>query len=163
MATDDNEIVKWPLDRDFLQNNIDRSIDFRKEYYKYTLAISTALLAFTISFPPNLEKVAYQPLIFFSWAGLGLAVVAGVMAHYFWADFFIAWRDYDNKGNKERGQEVRRTITMRRRLADKVQFIGLALGVGCIVVFTGINYANIATKAADQGNAGIDTVTSPTQ
>ena len=90
-----NEPIR--LDKDFLQKNIDRSIDYRKEYYKYNIGISTALLAFTVSFPSTLSKVDYPNLIFTAWAGLGVAVLSGVAAHILWSNFFISWRDYDNR------------------------------------------------------------------
>jgi hypothetical protein len=140
------DIVRWPLDKEFLQNNIDRSIDFRREYYKYTITISTALLAFTISFPPNLLKVSCPALIFFAWAGLGVAVIAGVLAHDLWSRFFIAWRNHDNRGDRPRGIQIRRRITWWRRTADIVQLAALAIGVVCIVAFAGINVRNIAPK-----------------
>jgi len=142
----DADIITWPLDKDFLQKNIDRSVDFRKEYYKYSLGISTALLAFTVSFPPNLTKVYCPWLIFIAWAGLGTAVVAGVLAHDLWSRFFMTWRNYDNKGKADRGKVVRDSITWWRRKADYVQLVGLAVGVACIVVFAGVNIANIAPK-----------------
>jgi hypothetical protein len=76
------------LDKDFLQKNIDRSIEYRKEYYKYNIGIATALLAFTVSFPSTLSKVDYPDLIFAAWAGLGVAVLGGVASHILWSSFF---------------------------------------------------------------------------
>ena len=140
------EHADWRIEKDFLQNDIARAIDFRKEYYKYTITIATALLAFTVSFPPNLTTIALPWLIFVAWIGLGVAVVLGVLVHYMWARFFSTWRDYDNRGDREGGWAVRDRITWWRRKADVVQIWALALGVGCIVAFAGINIRNIAPK-----------------
>lgn len=158
------DVITWPLDKDFLQKNIDRSVDFRKEYYKYSLGISTALLAFTVSFPPNLSTISCPLLIFIAWAGLGSAVVAGVLAHDLWSRFFITWRNYDNKRNSDRGENVRERITWWRRKADIVQLLGLAIGVACIVMFAGVNITNIApkeSKAAATSSVAVSTVARP--
>jgi hypothetical protein len=136
----------WPVDKDFLQKNIERSVDFRKEYYKYSLGIATALLAFTVSFPPNLIKVSAPFLIFLAWAGLGVAVIAGVLAHDLWSRFFISYRNFDNHGDPEGGERYRKNVTRWRRLADRAQLYGLAVGVACIVIFAGVNLRNVTPK-----------------
>jgi hypothetical protein len=88
--------------------------------------------------------------------GLGIAVILGVLAHYMWARFFSTWRDYDNRGERQTGMDVRGRITWWRRKVDIVQIWALAFGVGCIVAFAGINISNIAPK--DQPKSS---VTSP--
>jgi hypothetical protein len=139
-----NEPVR--LDKDFLQKNIDRSIDYRKEYYKYNIGIATALLAFTVSFPSTLSTIEYPWLIFAAWIGLGAAVLSGVGSHYLWSLFFITWRNYDNRGDRKKGQEERGPITALRRLLDGLQIVGLIVGVGGVVGFAGLNLGNIALK-----------------
>ena len=108
---------------------------------------ATALLAFTVSFPPNLSKLAYPGLIVLAWIGLGLAIVAGVLAHLLWAKFFATWRDFDNRGKRDMGRAVRRKITFWRRFADRVLIAGLAVGVAFVVAFAASNIANIAMKS----------------
>jgi hypothetical protein len=134
------------LEKDFLQKNIDRSIDYRKEYYKYNIGIATALLAFTVSFPSTLSTIEYPWLIFAAWIGLGAAVLSGVGSHYLWSLFFITWRNYDNRGDRKKGQEERGPITALRRLLDGLQIVGLIVGVGGVVGFAGLNLGNIALK-----------------
>jgi hypothetical protein len=131
-------------DKDFLQKDIDRSIDYRKEYYKYNIGIATALLAFTVSFPSTLSKIDYPNLIFAAWAGLGVAVLSAVATHFLWSIFFITWRDHDNRGQD--GEAVRKPITLLRRFFDFLQIVGLIVGVGGVVVFAGLNLDNIAPK-----------------
>lgn len=134
------------LDKDFLQKNIDRSIHYRKEYYKYNIGIATALLAFTVSFPSTLSKVDYPNLIFTAWAGLGVTVLGGVASHVLWSQFFITWRNYDNKGLHDKGRAARAPITTLRRLFDTLQIAGLLIGVGGVVLFAGLNLSNITLK-----------------
>jgi hypothetical protein len=134
------------LDKDFLQKNIDRSIDYRKEYYKYNIGIATALLSFTVSVPSTLSKVDYANLIFAAWAGLGVTVLSGVASHILWSEFFISWRNYDNKGQRQKGVAARAPITWLRRVFDGLQIAGLAVGVGGVVLFAGFNLGNIALK-----------------
>lgn len=144
-----------------LQNNLDRAVEYRREYYKYGIGIGTALLAFTVSFPPQLTRHPEVPwLLFVGWAGLGLAVLAGVRVHMVWAKFFVSFRDYDNKGWRAQGLEVRDSLNSERRFLDVAQMAGLAIGVGCIVIFTAINMQYIALKkdeaAAPAAAAGAD-------
>jgi hypothetical protein len=134
------------LDKDFLQNNIDRSIDYRREYYKYNIGIATALLAFTVSFPSTLSKVDYSYLIFAAWGGLGVAVLSAVATHILWSNFFITWRNLDNKGQPEKGRATRAQLTRPRRLLDALQIIGLIVGVVGVVLFAGLNLGNISPK-----------------
>jgi hypothetical protein len=139
------------MDKDFLQNNIDRSVDYQKEYYKYNIGIATALLAFTTSFPPSLTRMDARALMFVAWVGLGAAILAGVRTHYLWAKFFISWRDFDNKDRVEEGKVVRKAITSRRRFFEKVQILGLLTGVAGVVLFTSINLGNLALKEVKSG------------
>jgi hypothetical protein len=124
----------------FLRDDIDRSNDYRKEYYKYAIGIATALLAFTVSFQPQL---AARPegmwLAFVGWAGLGVAVLAGVRLHHVWSRFYISYRNHDNRGHKGEGQKVRAALTSRRHLLEGLLFFGLVFGMGGVVAFTAIN------------------------
>src|SRR6185312_13504540 len=82
----------------FLQADIGRSMDYRKAYYKYAVGIATALLAFTVSFQPTLRMAPQmRSLEFIGWAGLGVAVAAGVRVHMVWAKFYASFQKYDNK------------------------------------------------------------------
>jgi hypothetical protein len=131
----------------FLQNDLDRAVEYRKEYYKYVIGIATALLAFTVSFPPQLSRPAEMSwLLFMGWGGLGVAVLAGVRVHMTWAKFFVSFRDYDNKEQRTKGVEVRKHLNNERRVMDVLQMISLVVGVACVVVFAGINVKYIAPR-----------------
>lgn len=138
-----------------LQNNLDRALDYRREYYKYVIGIATALLAFTVSFPPQLSRIPEDPhLLFVGWAGLGVAVLAGVRVHMVWANFFVTFRKFDNRGQRPAGLAARRRLNIERRLMDALQMIGLIVGVSFVVYFTALNLKHVAVKKDDAGGAG---------
>jgi hypothetical protein len=132
----------------FLQADIDRAVEYRKEYYKYVLTISTALLAFTVSFQPQLSRnPELVVFMYLGWLGLGVTVLAGVWVHMLWSKFFVSFRDFDNQGNRDQGKSVRREITARRRFLDKLMMVGLALGVVGVVAFAATNLRHIGPRA----------------
>jgi hypothetical protein len=145
----------------FLQADLNRAVDYRKEYYKYVISIATALLAFTVSFPPQLSKAPEASwLLFLGWAGLGVAVLSGVRVHMVWAEFFVSFRDYDNRGDREDGRKVRKGLTFERRFMDVAQMVGLAVGVVCVVIFAGTNLKYLAPKT-EAGSAHVEKTSSP--
>src|SRR4051794_10084881 len=88
---------------DWVQGDIGRAFELRRDYYKYTIGVATALLAFTTSFPPKLTSVeAPDAVIRYAWPALGIAIICGISVHYLWAWFFITFRDCDNRGAVEK-------------------------------------------------------------
>lgn len=145
----------------FLQGDLDRAADYRKEYYKYVISIATALLAFTVSFPPQLSRAPdVSWLLFLGWLGLGLAILSGVRVHMVWAKFFVSFRDYDNKNRREEGLEVRKRLSSERHLMDLAQMVGLAVGMISVVLFAGINLKYLAPKT-EANTARVEKTTSP--
>ena len=136
-----------PREDPVLSQNIDRSIEYRREYYKYAIGIASALLAFTVSFPPTLKGRPDHPeYIVYAWGGLGVAVMAGVAVHLLWSYFFITWRDFDHRGDSGRGRQVRGVITLLRRVLDLALIAALLVGVAGVVAFAAANVNNIAAK-----------------
>lgn len=131
---------------DWVQEDIKRAVDFRKEYYKYTAGIATALLAFTISFPASLTAVESPELIKVAWIGLGVATLCSVVVHYLWAWFYISYRDFDNAGHKDQGKARRKWITGCRRILEAVLLISLICGVLGVAGFASINLHNMALQ-----------------
>jgi H+/gluconate symporter-like permease len=144
------------VDRDFVQADIARAYDLRKEYYKYTIAISTALLAFTISFPPTLSTIAEAWLIKVAWLALGIAILCGVVVHYLWVWFFISFRDLDSRGHKDSGRLRRRCINWARRTVEIVQLLSILTGVLGVAAFAGANLENLALKPSAERSAQKD-------
>lgn len=129
--------------------DINRSVDYRKEYYKYSIGIATALLAFSISFPPALTAIDYVSLVRVAWISLGISILCGVSVHYVWSKFFISYRDFDNRGFRDTGQKKRKILTKIRRVLEYLHFFSLLIGVLGIAVFASINYQHVALHASD--------------
>lgn len=135
----------------FLQADIDRSVDYRKEYYKYVLGISTALLAFTMSFQPTLRVIPeYIFLEVIGWMGLGFSIAAGVYVHMVWSKFYATYQKYDNKGLSEAGKIARGEYNCNRRLLDTILIISLFVGGAGVISFTAFNLKNVALKTDEK-------------
>jgi hypothetical protein len=137
--------------------NIDRSIDYRRKYYEYSVAIATALLAFSISFPPTLTSIHFIVLVRIAWVALGISTLCGVSVHFVWSLFFISFRDFDNRGNPEAGNKIRKKWTFLRRTMEFFQFLSLLVGVMGIAIFAGVNYQYVALHPTET-NAPVKTV-----
>ena len=134
----------------FIRSDIELSADYRKEYYKYALGISTALLAFTISFQPTLRTGPdYTWLEMAGWAALGVAVAAGLRLHMVWSKFYATTQKYFNKGLEREGREVRKRCNKERRVLEAAMLIGFVVGVASIIGFTAANLKNVALKAPE--------------
>jgi hypothetical protein len=135
----------------FLQADIARSADYRKEYYKYALGIATALLAFSISFQPTLrippERTGFEVA---GWIFLAIAIAAGVRLHMVWSKYYASFQKFDNKGRRELGKSVRDRCNLERHIEEWVLLLGLIGGVAGIVVFTASNLKNVALKTDDK-------------
>lgn len=150
-----NRPVKPGLSKDsrpgseWVLKDIDRSVDFRKEYYKYSITIATALLAFTVSFPPVLNAVESIYLVRIAWISLGVSILCGVIAHYVWSQFFMSFRNFDNKGDRENGKSWRDRLTLIRRILELFQFLALIVGVMGIAYFASVNYQHVALHSSE--------------
>lgn len=137
-----------------IQNDIERSLAFRREYYRYALGIATALLAFSISFQPTLSR---QPvhlwLLLPGWGGLGLTIVFGLRVHLLWAKFLITKRDFDRRGRVEAGRRARDRISVSRKIQDVALIVSLAVGVLFIALFAAFNLPYIAPKSSESAPA----------
>ncbi len=132
---------------EWVLKNIDRSIDYRRKFYDYSVAIATGLLAFSISFPPTLTAIHYVGLVRFSWIALGISLLCGVSVHFAWSKFFITYRDLDNRGRRDYGRKNRKKWTALRRVLELIQFLSLLIGVLGMTIFAGVNYQNIAAHS----------------
>ena len=137
---------------EWVLKDIDRSIDYRKKYYEYSVTIATALLAFSISFPPTLTAVHCVILVKAAWIALGVSILCGVTAHFAWSKFFISFRDFDNRGRGNNGKFNRKKWTLVRRAMELFQFLSLLIGVMGMSVFAAVNYQYLALHSTD-GNS----------
>jgi hypothetical protein len=130
-----------------MQINISRFYELRREYYKYTVGIATALLAFTISFPPSLTAIESKWLINVAWTTLAVAIMCGVILHYVWSLFYISFRDFDNKYRRKEGKRRRRFLTYIRRTLEVAMPIALLAGVGGVAAFASANLEHVVLKS----------------
>lgn len=129
---------------EWVLKDIDRSIDYRKKYYDYSVTIATALLAFSISFPPTLTAVHFVILVRLAWVALGISILCGVTVHFAWSKFFISFRDFDNRQHRDKGERNRKKWTLVRRAMEFLQFVCLLIGVMGMSIFAGVNYQYVA-------------------
>lgn len=158
--TDHNETNSPPEHRpgaEWVLKDIDRSIEYRKKYYEYSVAIATALLAFSISFPPTLTAVHFVILVRIAWVALGISILCGVTIHFAWSKFFISFRDFDNRNRSDEGKLNREKWTSLRRAMEFVQFLSLLIGVMGISIFAALNYQYVALHTAES-NAPAKTI-----
>ncbi len=136
---------------EWVLKDIDRSIDYRKKYYEYSVTIATALLAFSISFPPTLTAVQYVILVKVAWVALGISILCGVTVHFAWSKFYISFRDFDNRKRRDDGELNRKKWTFLRRTMEFFQFLCLLIGVMGMSIFAGVNYQYLALHS-NEGN-----------
>ena len=120
-----------------LQTDVGFANKYRLELIKTSLTVAAALLAFTVTFRPNLSAPQCEWLMWVGWIGLGLSTLGAMGNMYGWEQFYIPYRDY--KLDQDEGKRVRHTITLWRRRAMAVQFAGFAFGVMSIAIFSAIN------------------------
>jgi hypothetical protein len=140
---DKQEHLKRP-DIDALQTDIGFANTYRLEVIKTVLGISTALLAFTISFRPKLSVVQYEWMMEWSWWALSISIVAGIVTMYLWERFYISYRDYDWKGKSAEGKPLRGKISAWRRIFFTLEISGCMLGVIGVAYFSIVNLPNAA-------------------
>ncbi|HCQ53248.1 MAG TPA: hypothetical protein DIV82_03810 [Brevundimonas diminuta] len=127
------------------QANVERSLTFRREYYKYALGLATALLAFSVTIQPLLSRApVHLWLLIPTWLSLGLAFYAGLRLHLIWAKFLVTYSDH--RTDRAAGNRARGPITASRRFHDGLLVVTLALGAIGIAAFAALNLTYIAPK-----------------
>lgn len=125
-----------------VQTDVGFANSFRIELIKLTLTLSTAMLAFTVSFRPSLEDPLWPVLVWIGWLSLGGSTVGGMVNMYGWERYFASFRDH--KADIPAGIAARERITARRRAGAVLQFVGFGLGVMAIAVFAALNIDRVA-------------------
>jgi hypothetical protein len=114
---------------------------FRLELIKTSLVVATGLLAFTVSFRPNISAPKWEWLMWAGWIALGLSAIGAMGNMYGWERFYVSYRD--NKDDQIMGKRIRRRITRWRRIAMSAQLSGFAFGVLSIAIFAAANLDNV--------------------
>lgn len=120
-----------------LQTDIGFANNYRMEVIKAVLGISTALLAFTISFRPKLSVVQYEWMMQWSWVALATSILAGIVTLYCWELFYISYRD-------QNGKTLRNKITGFRRFFFGLEVLGCVVGVVGVAIFSVVNLPHAA-------------------
>jgi hypothetical protein len=124
---------------EIIQNNVSIANDYRMEIRKQLLTIATAIFAFTVSlFPQHPAAGSIQGPPILAWGGwvlLLLSIICGLSSLKCWENFYMSYRDYDNKGNEPQGDRVRNGLTNARRVVDFTQVATLAGGAVLVAVF----------------------------
>jgi len=140
-----------------LHRNIAFANAYRMELIKFLMAISAALLTFTVTFRPMLETVQWAWAMWASWSGLALSMVGGMVNMMGWDRFYMSYRDVDYKVGKSKGRieavkqgkEKRRKIDLWRKTGMWVQYVCFAVGVIGAAGFAAANIDHVR-KADDQ-------------
>lgn len=117
--------------------DVDFGIRFRSEYIKILLALSTGVLAFSVTFSKDIvekpvAEMDFKSLLVLSWMLLLLSSVAGVLHLRYWAWFFNSWgRAHD----PEFESEWRAKVNARRIIAEGIQVYGFFWGLALFVAF----------------------------
>lgn len=136
-----------PPSPEIVHINIGLANTYRLELLKTMLAISAALFAFTISFPPALIRIDHTTVLVWAWIGLAASTIAGLLNLYGWEKFYISYRDYDDR--YDAGQRYRKLVTGARRLAHFVQMAGMIVGIAALAWFVVVNRSNVKLAEAN--------------
>jgi hypothetical protein len=132
---------------DALHRDIAFANSYRLELIKLLMTLSAALLAFTVTFRPELKQVLWPKAMWLGWFGLAISMFGGVIHMYGWDRYYMTYRDYDHKhrdimppiDGRNLGKRKRAEINRWRRLAMYCQFGGFVIGVAGVAVFAAVN------------------------
>lgn len=120
---------------------------YRLELIKLSMTLAGALLAFTVTFRPELQRVTWSGAMWVGWFGLALSMLGGMANMHGWDRYYMSYRDFDHKyrnttpptDSSALGKAKRSGITRWRRWAACAQFGGFALGVAGVALFAAMN------------------------
>ena len=92
-----------------LQTDVGFANKYRLELIKTSLTVAAALLAFTVTFRPNLSAPQCEWLMWVGWIGLGLSTLGAMGNMYGWEQFYISYRDYKLDQDERESASVTRS------------------------------------------------------
>jgi hypothetical protein len=82
---------------------------------------------------------AGKPVLIIGWMALIVSIIAGIHHMRFWAWYFVSY----GRGPGDAGEAAwRDQIDRRRRIAERVQFYGFFMGLGCLLLFAALNLSD---------------------
>jgi hypothetical protein len=132
---------------DAIHRDVAFANSYRLELIRLLMTLSAALLAFTVTFRPDLKQVLWSQAMWLGWFGLAISMVGGMIHMYGWDRYYMTFRDYDHKhrdnsppnDGRSLGKRERGKINRWRRWAMGCQFGGFAIGVASVAVFAAAN------------------------
>lgn len=150
-----------------LHRNIDLATQYRMEFIKHCMWLAGAVFVFTVSFLHDVvgsREAESKWLVALSWGGMTVSLLGGLVHLIGWDRFYISYRKdfhalkkfHDARqeglpvldaekltaeGNAElkAATDLRKCITLWRRLGMVGQFLGLGVGLVTIAVFCYLN------------------------
>lgn len=110
---------------------------FRIEYIKTLLALSSAILTFSVTFMKDFvgeetSTASWKLALLSGWLLLLVSAVAGVLNLRYWAWYFISW-GRSMTSNEEK--EWREIISKKRKFTEQVQIYAFIIGMTMLVIF----------------------------
>lgn len=124
--------------------DVHRDVDFanryREEFIKHTMTLAAAVFVFTVTFLKDVVgsgPVCAKWLMMAGWAGMIASLLGGLGQLAGWDRFYISYRDYWE--NDAKGHEVRKKVTLWRRVAMVVQLAGFGVKLIATAAFCFVN------------------------
>ena len=124
---------------DEIHKDISLGNNYRLESSKFLLAISSGILAFTVSFPPAIDPSTDVSILKYGWLALSVSIMGGIGNLYGWERFYLSYRDYDWKEEFKAGDRYRIIVNRVRRVFRLSQILGLIAGALSIGFFASAN------------------------
>lgn len=110
---------------------------FRVEYIKTLLALSSAILTFTVTFLKDFvggvtSVTSWKLALLSGWLLLLVSTVAGVQNLRYWAWYFISW---GRSRTSDQENDWRDKVSKQRKFVEQVQIYAYIFGMTMLVVF----------------------------
>jgi len=132
---------KEPWTREEGHRDIEFGNNYRIEYIKHLVSISTGIFVFTVAFMKDMvgkpiAGVIGKPLLIAGWSSLVMSIIAGIFHLRCWGAYYIAWGLY---WNQPKGKRQRAVLNSWRRIAESTQILAFLAGLILLVVFASMN------------------------
>jgi hypothetical protein len=123
------------------QRDIEFGNSYRLEYIKHLITIASGMFVFTVAFMKDvIQKPAasahWPPVLIAGWLALVISIIAGIYHMRYWAWYFVSW----GRGPGDATEIAwRNRIDTHRIIAERVQFYGFFVGLGCLLLFAALN------------------------
>lgn len=129
--------AKRPRDVETRHRDIQFGNTFRIEYIKTLLALSSAILTFSVTFMRDFvgsttSTVLWKHALLSGWLLLLVSTLAGVLNLRYWAWYFTSW---GRSRMPDDENEWRDKVSRKRKFAEQVQIYAFLFGMTMLVIF----------------------------